>query len=35
MQIVPTTTFADCPQLDLICVPGGASINTLSMILKR
>jgi cyclohexyl-isocyanide hydratase len=29
MQIVPTTTFADCPQLDLICVPGGASINTL------
>jgi len=22
-SIVPTTTFADCPQLDLICVPGG------------
>jgi cyclohexyl-isocyanide hydratase len=22
--IVPTTTFADCPQLDVICVPGGA-----------
>ncbi len=21
--IVPTTTFADCPQLDVICVPGG------------
>ena len=21
--IVPNTTFADCPQLDLICVPGG------------
>jgi cyclohexyl-isocyanide hydratase len=29
MQIVPTTTFADCPQLDLICVPGGAGINPL------
>jgi cyclohexyl-isocyanide hydratase len=23
-SIVPTTTFADCPQLDVICVPGGA-----------
>lgn len=23
-QILPTTTFADCPQLDVICVPGGA-----------
>jgi cyclohexyl-isocyanide hydratase len=23
MQIVPTITFADCPQLDLIMVPGG------------
>jgi cyclohexyl-isocyanide hydratase len=22
-QILPTTTFADCPQLDVICVPGG------------
>ena len=22
--IVPTTTFAECPQLDVICVPGGA-----------
>lgn len=21
--IVPTTSFADCPQLDVICVPGG------------
>lgn len=21
--IVPTTTFADCPKLDVICVPGG------------
>jgi len=22
-SIVPTTTFADCPDLDVICVPGG------------
>ena len=29
MQITPTMTFADCPQLDLICVPGGAGMNPL------
>jgi cyclohexyl-isocyanide hydratase len=29
MQISPTTTFANCPQLDLICVPGGAGMNPL------
>lgn len=23
MAITPTTSFADCPQLDVICVPGG------------
>lgn len=23
MQIVPTTTYADCPQLDVVMVPGG------------
>jgi cyclohexyl-isocyanide hydratase len=23
-SIVPTTTFEDCPQLDVICIPGGA-----------
>jgi len=23
LQLQPTTTFADCPQLDVICVPGG------------
>lgn len=22
-SVVPSTTFADCPQLDVICVPGG------------
>jgi cyclohexyl-isocyanide hydratase len=29
MQITPTVTFVDCPQLDLICVPGGAGMNPL------
>ena len=29
MQIVPTTTLATCPQLDLVCVPGGAGMNAL------
>ena len=29
MQISPTTTFAACPQLDLVCVPGGAGMNAL------
>jgi cyclohexyl-isocyanide hydratase len=23
LRLLPNTTFADCPQLDLICVPGG------------
>src|SRR5256885_7437916 len=23
MMLTPTVTFADCPQLDVICVPGG------------
>jgi cyclohexyl-isocyanide hydratase len=27
LLLTPTTTFADCPQLDVICVPGGAGIN--------
>src|SRR5262249_21978987 len=29
MQLVPTVTFAECPQLDLICVPGGSGMNGL------
>jgi len=29
MRILPDTSFADCPQLDLVCVPGGAGINPL------
>src|SRR5437667_4303098 len=23
MMLTPTTTFANCPQLDVVCVPGG------------
>ncbi len=26
LDLVPTVTFKDCPQLDLICVPGGAGV---------
>jgi cyclohexyl-isocyanide hydratase len=29
MKILPTTTYAACPQLDLVCVPGGAGMNPL------
>ncbi|MDX1580586.1 MAG: DJ-1/PfpI family protein [Alphaproteobacteria bacterium] len=29
MQIVPDTSFAECPQLDLICVPGGSGVAAL------
>lgn len=29
MKLTPDTTFDDCPQLDLICVPGGAGMNPL------
>ncbi|MBM3642920.1 MAG: DJ-1/PfpI family protein [Alphaproteobacteria bacterium] len=27
LQLVPSATFADCPQLDLICVPGGVGVS--------
>src|SRR6476619_5709214 len=27
LMLTPTTTFADCPQLDVICVPGGAGTD--------
>ena len=27
LTLTPTMTFADCPQLDVICVPGGAGID--------
>jgi cyclohexyl-isocyanide hydratase len=29
MRILPDTTFADCPQLDVICVPGGSGVAAL------
>jgi cyclohexyl-isocyanide hydratase len=29
LTITPTTTFADCPQLDVICVPGGLGTDAL------
>jgi cyclohexyl-isocyanide hydratase len=29
LSILPTVTYADCPQLDLICVPGGSGMNPL------
>ncbi len=27
LTLTPTTTFAECPQLDVICVPGGAGTD--------
>lgn len=29
LQLLPTTTFAQCPQLDVLCVPGGKGVNAL------
>ena len=29
LSLMPTVTFKDCPQLDLICVPGGAGQTAL------
>jgi len=29
MRILPDETYASCPQLDLICVPGGGGMNSL------
>jgi cyclohexyl-isocyanide hydratase len=29
MQILPTMTMSECPQLDIVCVPGGAGMNAL------
>lgn len=29
MMLTPTMTFAECPQLDVICVPGGFGTNDL------
>jgi cyclohexyl-isocyanide hydratase len=29
MQMLPSTTFFECPPLDLICIPGGSGMNPL------
>jgi cyclohexyl-isocyanide hydratase len=29
LSLTPTTTFAECPPLDVLCVPGGSGINAL------
>jgi cyclohexyl-isocyanide hydratase len=29
MAIVPTTTLESCPQLDVLCIPGGPGVNLL------
>jgi cyclohexyl-isocyanide hydratase len=29
LQLLPTTTLLDCPQLDVLCVPGGKGVNAL------
>ena len=29
LKLVPDMTYAECPQLDLVCVPGGAGMNAL------
>lgn len=29
LQLKPTQTFADCPPLDVLCIPGGQGIDTL------
>ncbi len=29
LALMPTTSFTACPQLDVLCVPGGAGINQL------
>jgi cyclohexyl-isocyanide hydratase len=29
ITLLPTTTYADCPRLDIVCVPGGAGVNAL------
>ena len=34
LTITPTATFADCPQLDVICVPGGGGPTTWSTTLR-
>lgn len=28
LRVLPTTTFADCPELDVLCVPGGPHVES-------
>ena len=30
LRLSPDLTFAECPQLDVLCVPGGAGVNALA-----
>ncbi len=29
LSLAPTATFEDCPQLDVVCIPGGVGVNPL------
>ena len=29
LMLTPTITFADCPKLDVLCIPGGGGVNAL------
>ncbi|HEV3045057.1 MAG TPA: DJ-1/PfpI family protein [Roseiarcus sp.] len=29
LKLIPDVTFPDCPQLDVVCVPGGVGVNPL------
>ena len=29
LTLLPTTTFADCPQSDIICIPGGFGVDAI------
>ena len=29
LRLTPTTSYTDCPRLDVICAPGGAGVNAL------
>src|SRR5689334_15550581 len=29
LVLMPAMTFGECPQLDVVCVPGGAGVNAL------
>ena len=30
LRLTPDLTFAECPQLDVLCVPGGTGVNALA-----